>query len=194
MKQAAILFLLAVLFTAGAAHAGQGTDGTPTRPLAIGQQAPELNLAGPLAADQAKMLGVKAGQERYALSDIQAKALILVVYSMYCPYCQQEGPRLVALHELIASRGLEGKVGLVGLAAGNSPYEVNLYREKYGVGFPLFPDKDFAAYKALGQVGTPFFYVFKRQGKGFVVSGAILGSMESPQALLDRAVRAAGIQ
>lgn len=194
MKQAAAFFLLAILLTSHAALAGQEAEPSPARPLAIGQKAPDLPLTGPLDQAQAKMLGVKAGQDRYALSDIQAKALIMVVYSMYCPYCQQEGPRLVALHELIASRGLGDKVALVGLAAGNSPYEVNLYREKYGVGFPLFPDKDFSAYKALGQVGTPFFYVFKRQGQGFVVVGAILGAMESPQALLNKAMRAAGVK
>jgi hypothetical protein len=95
---------------------------------------------------------------------------------------------LNTLHKLIQDKGLSDKLKLVGLAAGNSPFEVNVFKEKYAITFPLLPDKDFTAHKALGQVGTPFYYVLKREGTGFAIVDARLGRVSSPQAFLDEVI------
>jgi len=46
---------------------------------------------------------------------------------------------------------------MIGIGLANSAYEVNLFKEKYKVPFPLFPDKDMAILKKIVVLGTPTF-------------------------------------
>lgn len=190
------LFLLALAATlpSAAALAVEASESPTMKALPVGTACPAVTFKGPFSEETAKELGMPPKSSALALKDIKAPAVILVVYSMYCPYCQREAPELNALHALIKSRGLDGKVKLVGLAAGNSAFEVSVYKEKYAITFPLFPDPDFEAYKPLGQVGTPFFYTLKRQGAGYVVAGSSLGRMDSPDTFLKSVLVNTGVK
>lgn len=188
--------LLAVCLLAlacNAALAMNASESANMKALIPGTAVPDLTFpTTELTPAQAKDLGVAAGAP-FKLDRVKADAVILVVYSMYCPFCQKEAPELVKLHEMIAQKGLADKVKLVGLGAGNSPFEVKVFREKFNIGFALFPDQDFTAYKALGQVGTPFYYLLKRSGAGFTVVGNQLGCVTSAQAYLDDALGRLGL-
>lgn len=173
-----------------AANASQSSN---MKPLPVGQLFPDIAFKGPLSPLEAKDLGVGEADKTIRFSQLKAEAVILVVFSMYCPYCQKEGPELDKMHKLIGQRGLADKVKLIGLGAGNSAFEVNVYREKFGLTFPLFPDQDFDAHKALGQVGTPYYYVLKRQGAGFVIVEGQLGCVASPESFLNGVLEKAGI-
>ena len=191
----ALLFLfLAAIPPAAPALAVEASESPTMKALPVGTACPAVTLKGPVSDEAAKELGLPPKLSALPLKDLKAPAVILVVYSMYCPYCQREAPELNALHALIKSRGLDGKVKLIGLAAGNSVFEVSVYKEKYAITFPLFPDPDFVAYKPLGQVGTPFFYTLKRQGDGYVVAGARLGRMDSPEKFLNSVLVNTGLK
>jgi len=175
------------------ALAGNASLSPDMKPLTAGTTLPDITFSGPVTTAEAKALGA-ASESGFKLTGIKADAVVLVVFSMYCPYCQKDAPELKKMHELIASRGLAGKLALVGLGAGNSAYEVNIFREKFGLSFPLIPDPDFAAYKILGQVGTPFYYILKRKGNGFTIVDTQLGCMVSPEAFLDSIQAKAGLK
>jgi peroxiredoxin len=93
------------------------------------------------------------------------------------------------LYEAIQKRAdLKDKIKLLGIGAGNSPYEVEFFKKKYKIPFPLVPDEDLSVHKALGEVRTPYFIgvklnpdgthkvVYSKLG-GFTDSGEFLAMM-----------------
>lgn len=194
MNTAALLLCALLTFLpASRAMAAGATLSADMKPLPVGQAFPDIVFPGPITPAEAGQLGLPPGDKPFKAADIKAQAVILVVFSMYCPFCQKDGPELAKLNSLIAARGLSNKLKLAGLGAGNSAFEVNVFREKFRISFPLIPDMDFSAYKALGQVGTPFYYILKRQGQGFVIVDSQLGCMTSPEAFLDGVLAKTGL-
>lgn len=114
----------------------------------------------------ASYLGIR-GKETFTLPQISAKTLIIEVFSMYCPHCQADAPEVNKLYRRIQETpSLKNNVKIMGVGAGNTTFEVNLFRDKFKVPFPVFPDEDFAVQKACSQkLRTPLFVVAKPDAK-----------------------------
>jgi peroxiredoxin len=187
-----IIFTVLILsLFAGSALATEASDSAASHPLPVGSTMPDLLLRGELSQEHRSHLGLKGPAPRH-LSEINAKTVILVAFSMYCPHCQREAPALNELNALIASRGLSEDVKLVGVGIGNSDFEVQVFRDKYATTFPLFSDPDFRINKEIGEVGTPFFYVLSMnpEKKEIRVTKTMLGRMESAETFLEQALEA----
>lgn len=187
---------LALVLTAGPALAEEASESPTSNPLAVGAVFPNLSLAGKLTEEQATALGLPGPATPVSLDAIKAEVLIVEVFSMYCPFCQKEALTVNALQDLISRLGLADRIKLVGLGVGNSEMEVSIFQKKYHIPFPLFADPDFVAHKAIGEVGTPYFYVLRRQAghKDFTIQGGTLGRMATPEAFLTEVVRKAGLK
>jgi peroxiredoxin len=130
------------------------SESTPTN-----EPLPKLVLTVPDNDAYQKYLGLtgKPG-EKFTPADIQADILLIELFSMYCPYCQNEAPRVNELYEKMEEVSKKGiKVKIIGLGASNSQFEVEHFKDTYDVQFPLFPDKDMSMYRTLGGAGTPGF-------------------------------------
>lgn len=163
-------------------------------PPAVGDQFPDFLLSAPENSVHADALGV-SGKETFHVGRITGQVLIIEIFSMYCPFCQKEAPQVNRLYNAIQARkDTAGKVTLIGIGAGNSPMEVDLFRETYDIAFPLFPDGDLSIHKLVGEVRTPYFFAMKRLADGAMeVIFSKLGGIPDVDAFIGGIVRDAGL-
>jgi thiol-disulfide isomerase/thioredoxin len=177
------------LILSGAAGAGAA------EPPPVGGRLPEFSLAVPKEGAEKAYLGL-AGSGAFKVPQIKAQAVVIEIFSMYCPYCQKEAPVVNKLYERIeGDPALKGKIKLIGIGAGNSAFEVGVFKKKYGVACPLFPDGDFAVYDLFGELRTPYFIGVKilPDGSHQVIYSA-LGALGNVERFLAEIVRAADLK
>ncbi len=156
---------------------------------------PGLRLPTPANGDHRAYLGVNSG-ETFALAHIQTRILIIEVFNFYCPHCQKEAPNVNGLYYKIENdTRLKGQIKIIGIGIGNTPYEIDLFRQKYAIPFPLFADRSRSLSMQLEVRRTPTFI-----GWGYHPNGDIRpflhvpGPMESVDAFLDHVVRRSGVE
>jgi len=160
-----------------------------------GETLPVFNLPIPKNPAEKAYLGL-SGDGFFKIPQIKAKVVIVEIYSMYCPYCQKDAPGINELYQRIQkSPDLKDKIKLIGIGAGNTPFEVEAYRKTYQVPFPLFPDKDFTIHKACGEVRTPYFIVVKINDDGtHQIVHAQLGDYPGAEPFLELVLKASGLK
>ncbi len=181
---AVLLFLLLVLPTLAA-----------NKPPEKGEQLPAINLPIPKDSEERSYLGL-SGSGLFKIPLIKAKVVIIEIFSMYCPYCQKDAAGVNELYRLIENSGeIKDKIKLIGLGAGNSSYEVEVYKKKYAVPFPLFPDRDFVIHKAFGEVRTPYFMVVRINENGtHQIVHTQLGNYPGAESFLEVVLKASGLK
>jgi peroxiredoxin len=165
------------------------------KPPEKGEQLPVMNLPIPKNPDERSYLGL-SGSGLFKIPQIRAKVVIIEIFSMYCPYCQKDAPGVNELYRLIENNtDIKNKIKLIGIGAGNSSYEVEVFKKTYNVPFPLFPDKDFTIHKACGEVRTPYFIVVKinEDGTHQIVHNQ-LGNYPGAESFLELVLKASGLK
>lgn len=156
---------------------------------------PDLVLSAPEKTSEKEYLGLSA-KNSFKVSQIKADLLIIEFFSMYCPYCQREAPNVNELYRMIGERaGLKDKVRIIGIGAGNTPFEVDVFRNQYNIQFPLFSDESFSAHKLVGEVRTPHFFVIRKNSDGSnAVVYSKVGSIQDPKEFLDMIIKETGLR
>lgn len=152
-----------------------------TVPARAGNIFPDVTLSGVMTDAQKAYLGVSA--EGVKISDIKADYVFVEVYSMYCPICQMDAPKVEDIYNKIGLTGRSESIKFIGIGAGNTPFEIDFYRKKFNVDFPLFEDHDYIIHKALGEVGTPSFYLVKLKDKSMDILFFQEGGIEDKDGL-----------
>jgi peroxiredoxin len=165
------------------------------KPPEKGETLPVFNLPMPKNPAEKAYLGL-SGDGFFKVPQIKARAVIVEIYSMYCPYCQKDAPGVNELYQLIEKNpDLKNKIKMVGIGAGNTSFEVEMYKKTYAVPFPLFPDKDFSIHKACGEVRTPYFIVVKINDDGsHQIVHAQLGGYPGAEPFLEIVLKASGLK
>jgi len=165
------------------------------KPPEKGEVLPAMNLPTPKNPDERSYLGL-SGSGLFKIPQIKAKVVIVEIFSMYCPYCQKDAPGVNELYRLIENNpDIKNKIKLIGIGAGNSSYEVEVFQKTYNVPFPLFPDKDFTIHKACGEVRTPYFMVVRinEDGTHQIVHNQ-LGNYPGAEPFLELVLKASGLK
>jgi thiol-disulfide isomerase/thioredoxin len=184
--------LLAILFMLTLVYANSLPAAGPPQP---GGQLPEFKFPMPTDRADRGYLGLSGWGSTFRIPEIKARVVIVEILSMYCPFCQKEAPLVNDLYGAIEKDAtLKGKIKIVGVGAGNSAYEVEVFRKKYGIPFPVIPDPDYAAYNLYGEVRTPYFIAVKINDNGtHEVIYSKLGSFGDVRAFLDTIKKSAGL-
>ncbi|MDJ0782155.1 MAG: TlpA disulfide reductase family protein [Desulfosarcinaceae bacterium] len=155
----------------------------------IGDPLPEIALPMPDNPQQAHYLGLDPlNADRFDLTAIAADLVVVEIFSMYCPHCQREAPKVNTLYEALQKRPEAApRIRLLGIGVGNSPMEVDVFRKTYDIAFPLFSDGDFTIHKQLREVRTPFFLAFRPgDPPPHKLQLAHLGPIDGVDAFVDR--------
>jgi len=165
------------------------------KPPEKGETLPVINLPVPKNPTEKSYLGL-SGDGLFKIPQIKANVVIVEIFSMYCPYCQKDAPGVNELYYLIEKNSdLKNKIKLIGIGAGNSSYEVEVYKKTYTVPFPLFPDKDFTIHKACGDVRTPYFIVVKINDDGtHQIVHSQLGGYPGAEPFLELVLKSSGLK
>lgn len=131
---------------------------------AAGQFFPDSVLDVDLPEGHAAYLGLAEDTASFRLSDVKTEYLLINVYSLYCSPCQRDAPAFNDMFEKVTSLGLDKRIKFIGLAAGNTVREMEFWRKRYAVQFPLIPDENYALHSLLGNVGTPFIVLARIDG------------------------------
>jgi len=166
-----------------------------SKPPQKGETLPVINLPIPKSPAEKSYLGL-SGDGSFKIPQIKANVVIVEIFSMYCPYCQKDAPKVNELYNLIENNpDLKNKIKLIGIGAGNTSYEVGVYKKNYTVPFPLFPDQDFTIHKACGEVRTPYYIVVKiNEDKTHQILHSQLGDYPGAEPFLDLVLKSSGLK
>ena len=156
----------------------------------------DIKFPSPASEADAKYLGLAIDQGPFSLNQIAAEAIIIEIFSTYCPHCQREAPNVNKLYELVQSKGFGDKLKIVGIGATNTDYEVKIFKGKYNVPFPLFSDSDLSMTHKLPleALVTPYFFGLRLADKNKVkVIYSHRGTFENPEAFLEIILKEAGM-
>jgi peroxiredoxin len=156
---------------------------------------PTINFTVPKNPDERAYLGL-SGSGRFKIPQIKAQVVIVEIFSMYCPVCQKDAPRVNEMYQAIEKNpDFKTRIKLVGIGAGNSPYEVEVFKKTYQVPFPLFADGDFTVHKAIGEVRTPHFIAIKiTEGGTHQVVLSQSGDFQGAEAFLEKVLKTSGLK
>ncbi len=168
---------------------------TTSLPPAKGGTLPVINLQVPKDPAEKMYLGL-SGSGFFRIPQIKAQAVVIKIFNLYCPVCQSTAAAMTELyHQIENNPNFKNRIKLIGIGAGNSPLEVEVFKETYKVPFPIFADEDFRIHKVLGEVRTPFFVALKMEKDGsHEIVHTHLGGLTNARAFLDLMVEAYGIK
>ena len=164
-------------------------------PSVKGDVLPEIKITVPQNATDRSYLGLESSGF-FKIPQIKAKIVIIEIFSMYCPHCQREAPEINRLYSIIEGNpDLKDKIKLIGIGAGNSSFEVEVFKKKYNVPFPLFPDEDFSIHKGIGEVRTPYFLGVKINDDGtHRIFYSQLGKFKGAELFLELMLQKSGLK
>lgn len=93
-----------------------------------------------------------------------ADVVVLSFFDMYCPHCQKNAKYINELAALSGSQGLGSQINFYAIGWNNTPMEVEMYRKRYKVTYPVISDRDRSISSRFGKFSPPLVIALKKQG------------------------------
>lgn len=187
MKRNPVWVMLCVLTVVGSLLPLTPAPCQVARSLDTGDLFPQIPMA-PMAHDAARRyLGIKKNQF-FTLNDVRADMVLVEIMNTSCSSCKKQSAIYNELYSLIeAHPETRSRIKLMAIAVGNTDREVQVFKDRFQVAFPMVGDPKYLVWDATGRTMTPL-SVFVRQhpqGKTGVVAAIHLGLQSRAQAVFD---------
>jgi len=149
-----------------------------------GDQFPDITISAPDTKAGAEYLGLKSGAKTFKVKDVDSRYVLIQLFNAYCPHCMAEAPDMEKLFQTVNSGELKGKLKVMGVGMGNTPFEVKLFREKYKMTMPLSVDQEYVVHSEMGSPGTPSYVLVRNEGGKSKVVFVQEGRFHSPDSFL----------
>ena len=67
---------------------------------------------------------------------------------------------------------------MLGVAGGNDPKQIAVYKKQFRVSFPIVPDKNREVFQALGVPGTPYMVMTNKEGKVLMSHAGLIEDLD----------------
>ncbi len=163
--------------------------------LVKGGTLPSILLSIPGHEDEKIYLGL-SGKRFFEIPQIKAEGVLVKVFNIYCPVCQSTALAMAKLYRQIENNpDLKNRIKLIGIGAGNTLTEIEVFKQTNNIPFPIFPDEDLVIHNLLGEVRIPSFIAIRIEKDGsHKIVYTHLGGLTDTTLLLDSMVEAYGIK
>ena len=108
--------------------------------MAPGSTLPEFEIEMPTVPEMSAYLGIKGGRA-FSLPQIPAELIVVEFFGIFCPKCHQNAPIANQLYKSIKEdKELSKDIKMIGIGLASKSKEIAVYKQKFKVEFPLFPD------------------------------------------------------
>ena len=108
--------------------------------------------------------GVSESKETFALDEIDAPALVLIIFDLYCPTCQKSAGNIKRLAERVQEAA--PSIPVLGIGSGDTPFEAKKFRDKFKLPIPCVSDREETVSSKYGVERTPSLIVLARTDRG----------------------------
>lgn len=152
-----MIFITLLTALALTACATTKTSDQQHKPPSAGDVLPLIELPVPQDGRLREYLGV-SGAGLFSVNQIRADIVIIKLFSVYCPLCHKDAPKMNQLYAKIeSSPELKGRLKLIAIGAENSVQQVAQFKEEYDLKFPVFADGGGSIHRQLGSVKFPYY-------------------------------------
>ena len=99
-----------------------------------------ISLDMPTDYRMASYLGFFKPRKSFLLTEIKTDILIANIFQSRCPHCRGLAESLNEIYDLVEKEGLFHKVKFIGLGYGDDSIEVEDFKKRYAIRFPMFAD------------------------------------------------------
>lgn len=152
--------------------------GATGKPITVGEILPEFTLTAPGSKEVQQYLGLKDAAP-FPLLQVPAKLLLVEIFSTTCTTCMKSAPGMNKLYKFIRNdQILSNDIKMFGIGVGDKEKRINVWRTKFRVPFPLFPDPKRVIHKKFGLPGTPYTVLINHSGKVLYAHGGQIKDIE----------------
>lgn len=152
----------------GWTDAGESTvPSGAARELGQGDIFPQCELVFLNPLSDGRYLDLKPDIRSIRLVDIPAEYIFVEFFNERCLGCIREIKTFKSLYSGFQNeKGISEKIKIIGIGTGSNEENVQAFRDRYDIPFPVFADAEWRLFECLGSPALPTAYLLKRNKKG----------------------------